>query len=61
LVLYCDEKSQIRALYRTQPDRPETVTHDFKRNGRATLIAVLNTLDGKVILSGAMVTSLFGT
>jgi len=25
------------------------VTHDYKRNGRATLIAALNALDGKVI------------
>jgi transposase len=55
LVLCCDEKSQIQALDRTQPGLPlkcgraETMTHDYKRNGTATLFAALNTLDGKVI------------
>lgn len=55
LVLCCDEKSQIQALDRTQPGLPlkrgrgETMTHDYKRNGTATLFAALNTFDGKVI------------
>jgi transposase len=55
LVLCCDEKSQIQALDRTQPGLPlkrgraGTMTHDYKRNGTATLFAALNTLNGKVI------------
>src|SRR6202011_2699036 len=55
LVLCCDEKSQIQALDRTQPGlllkrgRAGTMTHDYKRNGTATLFAALNTFDGKVI------------
>jgi DDE superfamily endonuclease len=55
LVLCCDEKSQIQALDRTQPGLPlkrgraGTMSHDYKRNGTATLFAALNTLDGKVI------------
>ena len=55
LVLCCDEKSQIQALDRTQPGLPikkgraGTMTHDYKRNGTATLFAALNTADGKVI------------
>lgn len=55
LVLCCDEKSQIQALDRTQPSLPlkkgraGTLTHDYKRNGVATLFAALNTLDGSVI------------
>jgi hypothetical protein len=55
LVLCCDEKSQIQALDRTQPGlrrkrgRAGTMTHDYKRNGTATLFAALNTLDGNVI------------
>ncbi|HSK29894.1 MAG TPA: IS630 family transposase [Candidatus Limnocylindria bacterium] len=54
LVLCCDEKSQIQALDRTQPGLPlkrgraGTMTHDYKRNGTATLFAALNTVDGKV-------------
>jgi transposase len=54
LVLCC-EKSQIQALDRTQPGLPlkrgraGTMTHDYKRNGTATLFAALNTVDGKVI------------
>ena len=54
LVLCCDEKSQIQALDRTQPGLPlkrgrgETMTHDYKRNGTATLFAALNTLNGEV-------------
>jgi transposase len=55
LVLCCDEKSQIQALDRTQPSLPlkkgraGTMTHDYKRNGTATLFAALNTFDGSVI------------
>jgi transposase len=55
LVLCADEKSQIQALDRTQPGLPlkrgraETFTHDYKRNGTATLFAALNTFDGTVI------------
>ena len=55
LVLSCDEKSQIQALDRTQPGLPlkrgrgETMTHDYKRNGTATLFAALNAATGEVI------------
>jgi len=55
IVLCADEKSQIQALDRIQPGLPlkkgrgGTMTHDYKRNGRATLFAALNTLDGAVI------------
>src|SRR6266550_1623802 len=55
IVLCVDEKSQIQALDRTQPGLPlkkgrcGTMTHDYKRNGTATLFAALNVLDGKVI------------
>ena len=55
IVLCADEKSQIQALDRTQPGLPlkkgrcGTMTHDYKRNGTATLFAALNTFDGKVI------------
>jgi transposase len=55
LVLCCDEKSQIQALDRTQPGLPlkrgraGTMTHDYKRNGTATLFAALNILNGQVI------------
>jgi transposase len=55
IVLCADEKSQIQALDRTQPGLPMkkgrcgTMTHDYKRNGTATLFAALNTLNGKVI------------
>lgn len=55
IVLYADEKSQIQALDRTQPGLPlkkgrcGTMTHDYKRNGTATLFAAMNTLDGTVI------------
>src|SRR3954447_5200200 len=54
VVLSVDEKSQIQALDRTQPGLPlkkgrcGTMTHDYKRNGTATLFAALNTLDGTV-------------
>jgi transposase len=55
IVLCVDEKSQIQALDRTQPGLPlkkgrgATMTHDYKRNGTATLFAALNTLEGTVI------------
>ncbi len=55
LVLCVDEKSQIQALDRTQPGLPmkrgrgETMTHDYKRNGTATLFAALNTSNGEVL------------
>jgi transposase len=55
IVLCADEKSQIQALDRTQPGLPlkkgrcGTMTHDYKRNGTATLFAALSTLDGSVI------------
>jgi transposase len=55
LVLCADEKSQIQALDRTQPGlamkrgRGETMTHDYKRNGTATLFAALNTHNGEVM------------
>src|SRR5713101_9920412 len=54
LVLCVDEKSQIQALDRTQPGLPlkrgraGTITHDYKRNGTATLFAALNTANGEV-------------
>jgi transposase len=55
IVLCVDEKSQIQALDRTQPGLPikkgrcGTMTHDYKRNGTATLFAAMNTVDGSVI------------
>jgi transposase len=55
IVLCVDEKSQIQALDRTQPGLPlkkgrcGTMTHDYKRNGTATLFAALNVADGAVI------------
>ena len=55
IVLSVDEKSQIRALDRTQPGLPlkkgraGTMTHDYKRHGTTTLFAALNVLDGTVI------------
>jgi len=55
IVLCVDEKSQIQALDRTQPGLPlkkgrcGTMTHDYKRNGTASLFTALNILDGKVI------------
>src|ERR1039457_1626514 len=54
LVLCADEKSQIQALDRTQPGLPlkkgrcGTMTHDYKRNGTATLFAALNAANGEV-------------
>ena len=54
-MLCADEKSQIQALDRTQPGLPMkkgrcgTMTHDYKRNGTATLFAALDALEGQVI------------
>jgi transposase len=55
-VVFCvDEKSQIQALDRTQPGLPMkkgragTMTHDYKRNGTATLFAALDAMEGSVI------------
>jgi hypothetical protein len=55
VVLSVDEKSQIQALHRTQPglplkpDRPATMTYDYKRHGTTTLFAALNVLEGTVL------------
>ena len=55
MVMCVDEKSQMQALDRTQPGLPlkkgrcGTMTHDYKRNGTATLFAALNVADGTVI------------
>ena len=55
VVLSVDEKSQIQALNRTQPglplkpDRPATMTYDYKRHGTTTLFAALNVLEGTVL------------
>lgn len=55
IVLCLDEKSSVQALDRTQPSLPmvkgraATMTHDYKRNGAATLFAALDVLTGKVI------------
>jgi transposase len=54
VVLCVDEKSQIQALDRTapilpmRPGLPERATHDYKRNGTATLFAALEVATGKV-------------
>jgi len=54
IVLCIDEKSQIQALDRIapmlpmQPGLPERRTHDYKRNGTATLFAALEIATGKV-------------
>jgi transposase len=45
----------VQALDRTQPGLPikkgraATMTHDYKRNGRTTLFAAMNVLDGQII------------
>ena len=55
IVLCMDEKSSVQALDRTQPSLPmkqgraQTMTHDYKRNGTATLFAALDVLTGTVI------------
>ena len=55
IVLSVDEKTQIRALDRTQPMLPlkpglaERRTHDYIRNGTTSLYAAFNILTGEVI------------
>lgn len=55
MVLSVDEKTQIQALDRTQPMLPlrpgriETRTHDYKRNGTASLYAAFDISTGQVI------------
>jgi transposase len=55
IVPCADERSQIQALDRTQPGLPMkkgragTMTHDYKRNGTATLFAALDAMEGSVI------------
>jgi len=55
MVLCADEKSQIQALDRTQPDLPlkkghcGTMTHDYKRHGTTTFFAALEMLQDQVI------------
>jgi transposase len=55
LVLCVDEKSQIQALDRTAPSlpilptTPARRTHDYVRNGTASLFAALDVASGKVI------------
>jgi hypothetical protein len=55
LVLSVDEKSEIQALDRTQPELPMkrrrcgTRTHDYKRHGTTTVYAALRVLDGAII------------
>jgi transposase len=55
IVLCMDEKSQVRALERSQPSLPMkkgragTMTHDYRRHGTTTLFAALNVLTGVVI------------
>ena len=57
LVLCVDEKSQIQALNRTAPCLPVLPTtparrsHDYVRNGTASLFAALNVATGQVISS----------
>ncbi|MGH3977116.1 MAG: IS630 family transposase [Pseudonocardiaceae bacterium] len=54
LVLCVDEKSQIQALERTQPNLPlglgyvEGVTHDYTRHGTTTLFAALDIKTGEI-------------
>jgi hypothetical protein len=55
LVLGVDEKRQIQALDRTAPSlpilptTPARHTHDYVRNGTASLVAALDVASGKVI------------
>ncbi|ABK45086.1 putative transposase [Magnetococcus marinus MC-1] len=55
LILSVDEKTQIQALDRTQPQLPmkpgqiERRTHDYKRNGTTNLYAAFNILTGEVM------------
>ena len=55
LVPCCDEKSQVKALNRTQPGlpltfgKPGTRTHDYKPHGTTSLSTAQNLATGKVI------------
>lgn len=55
LVLCVDEKSQIQALERTQPNLPlglgyvEGITHDYTRHGTTTLFAALDIKTGEIL------------
>jgi transposase len=55
LVLCVDEKSQIQALERTQPNLPmglgyvEGITHDYTRHGTTTLFAALDVQSGAIL------------
>ena len=55
MVLSVDEKTQIQALDRTQPQLPlrpgliERRTHDYKRNGTTNLYAAFDIVTGKVM------------
>lgn len=55
IALCMDEKSSVQALDRTQPSlsmkkgRAQTMTHDYKRHGTATLFAALDVLTCNVI------------
>ena len=55
VVLSVDEKTQIQALDRTQPMLPlrpgriESRSHDYKRNGTASLYAAFDIATGKVV------------
>jgi transposase len=55
VVMAVDEKSQIQALDRTAPTlpmlpgTPERATHDYERNGTASLYAALNIQSGEII------------
>ena len=55
VVFSFDEKTQCRALDRTQPSLPmkagraETMTHDYKRNGTIDVFAAMNVATGEVL------------
>lgn len=55
MVFCVDEKSQIQALQRSQPNlpmrsgSPERQTHDYHRHGTTTLFAALDVISGKVL------------
>ncbi len=55
VVLSLDEKTQIQALERTQPElplrpnRPARQTHDYRRHGLASLYAALEVATGRVL------------
>lgn len=57
VVLSVEEKSQVRALSRSQPafpmmpGMPEKCTHDYARHGTTSLFAAMNVADGSVIAS----------